>query len=86
MVSRIVIRSSRASRSISAHMTARASGSSPVVGSSRNSTDGECSSPSATSSRRSMPPEYVFTCRFAASLSPKRSSISSARTRGDAIP
>ena len=40
MVSRIVIPSSRARRSISAHISARASGSSPVVGSSRNSTCG----------------------------------------------
>ena len=38
-------------------IAARDSGSSPVVGSSRNSTAGRCIRPSATSRRRCMPPE-----------------------------
>ena len=46
-----------ASRAISCHMAALDSGSRPVVGSSRNSTAGRCIRPSATSSRRCMPPE-----------------------------
>ena len=41
----------------SSHIAARASGSSPVVGSSRKSTCGRCTRPIATSSRRFMPPE-----------------------------
>src|SRR5829696_6179616 len=56
---------SSASRLISRHMSARTSGSSPVVGSSRKSTSGSWTSPSATSSRRCIPPEYVFTIRSA---------------------
>src|ERR1700684_2970075 len=62
-------------------MAALDSGSRPVVGSSRNSTAGRWISPSATSSRRCMPPEYVLTSRPAASVSPKWSSSSSARGR-----
>ena len=53
--------SSPDSRRISAHIAARASGSSPVVGSSRNSTRGRCTRAAATSSRRRMPPEKVLT-------------------------
>ena len=44
---------------ISSHMRARACGSRPVVGSSRNRTAGRWTMPSPTSSRRRMPPEYV---------------------------
>src|SRR5215813_10997922 len=40
---------------------ARVCGSSPTVGSSRNSTCGACSRPRAISRRRFMPPEYVMT-------------------------
>src|SRR4029450_12894924 len=42
-------------------MEARVWGSRPMVGSSRNSTRGECSRPRAISSRRRMPPEKVWT-------------------------
>src|ERR671923_178585 len=48
-------------------MEARVWGSRPMVGSSRNSTRGECSSPRAISRRRRMPPEKVWT------RSPRRS-------------
>ena len=68
-----------ASRAISAHISARACGSRPVVGSSRNSTAGRCTSPIATSSLRCMPPEYCLTIRFAASVSENSSSSSSTR-------
>ena len=66
-MSRIVRPSSRARRAISVHMSARISGSSPVVGSSRKSTAGRWTRPMATSSRRCMPPEYVRASRSAAS-------------------
>ena len=39
-----------------------------MVGSSRNSTRGRCTSPIATSSLRAIPPEYVFARRSAASI------------------
>ena len=42
---------------ISSHIRARACGSRPVVGSSRNRTDGRWTMPRPTSSRRFMPPE-----------------------------
>ena len=57
VVRKTVTPSSRASRATSAHRSARYDGSSPVVGSSRNRTRGECTSASARSSRRFMPPE-----------------------------
>ncbi len=43
--------------SIVSHMPTRLRGSSPVVGSSRNSTGGRATSAAARSSRRRMPPE-----------------------------
>ena len=58
---------------------ARFCGSSPVDGSSRNSTCGVCTSPIATSSRRRWPPESVETGRIACSVRSKASSSSSAR-------
>ncbi len=81
MVSRIVKRSSAASREISSHIAARTSGSRPVVGSSRKSTCGLWMRPIAMSSRRCIPPEYVRARRSAASVSPKRSKSSSTRSR-----
>ena len=47
------------SSSITPHSSLRPCGSSPVVGSSRNSTGGRCTSAAARSSRRRIPPEYV---------------------------
>ncbi|HEY4571110.1 MAG TPA: hypothetical protein VIH10_16690 [Kribbella sp.] len=44
-----------------------------------DSTFGRCTRPSATSSLRCMPPEYVLTWRLPASVSPNRSSSSAAR-------
>ena len=58
------------------HSSIRPCGSSPVVGSSRNSTGGRCMSAAARSSRRRIPPEYVRTTRSAASMSAKCSSSS----------
>ena len=49
----------RSSRRTSSHTRARLTGSSPVVGSSRNTISGLCTSAAARSSRRRMPPEYV---------------------------
>ena len=63
------------------HISARALGSRPVVGSSRNSTAGFPIRLAARSRRRRMPPEYVLTARFAASVRSKRPSRSSARRR-----
>ncbi len=60
----------------------RASGSSPVVGSSRKMICGFPTRLMARSSLRRMPPEYVDTLRFAASVKPKRDSKSSASWRG----
>ncbi len=81
MVSSTVIASSPASRPISAHSSARASGSRPVVGSSRKSTAGRCTSPIATSSLRLIPPDQVLTSRSAASAILNRRSSQSARSR-----
>src|SRR5215469_4391491 len=64
-----------------AHRAARPSGSRPVVGSSRNSTAGRCTSTVAMSSRLRMPPEYVLACRLAAAASPNWSSSSATRRR-----
>ena len=55
--------------------------SSPVVGSSRNSTCGRPTRLAARSSRRRIPPEYVFAERSAASDRPKRSRMSALRRR-----
>ena len=85
VVRKTVTPSSRASRSTSAHSALRLCGSRPVVGSSRKSTRGPCSSASARSRRRFMPPEYPPTLRPAASLSPTRSSSASPRVRHSAF-
>ncbi len=55
MVSRIVLPSARSERTVS-HAARRASGSKPVVGSSRKISSGSPTSASAKSSRRSWPP------------------------------
>ena len=61
-------------------MTSRvAAGSSPDVGSSRNSTSGSCSSARASASRLRCPVEVPCTGRSARSAMPKRSSSSSVR-------
>ena len=78
VVSTIVVPSRARSRSMS-QSSLRLRGSSPVVGSSRNSTSGAATRLAARSSRRRMPPENVFTRRSAASARSKRSSSSSAR-------
>ena len=57
----------------------RLRGSSPVVGSSRNSTGGLASRLTARSRRRRIPPEYDLTCLLAASVSENCSSSSSPR-------
>ena len=62
----------------------RLRGSSPVVGSSRNSTRGRVSRLDARSRRRRIPPEYVRAGRSAASARSKRSSSSFARRRASA--
>ena len=56
VVRKTVVPSSLSART-SRHSAARLVGSRPVVGSSRNSTCGRCTSASARSSRRRMPPE-----------------------------
>ena len=56
-----------ASARIMRHTLLRATGSSPVVGSSRNKTLGVTISEAAISRRRRMPPEYSLTCFAAAS-------------------
>ncbi len=77
MSSRVV--PSLTSSRITSHISRRPFGSSPVVGSSRNSTWGRPTRLAPRSSRRRMPPEYVFAVRCAASVSSNRSSTSSAR-------
>src|SRR5262249_12477405 len=66
-----VVRSSvvpRPTRSaINAQTSRRPRGSRPVVGSSRNRTEGDATRPAAMSTRRRMPPEYVRTGRPATS-------------------
>ena len=57
VVRKMVMPSSSLRRRTSSHTLARLIGSSPVVGSSRNSTSGLCTSAAARSSRRRMPPE-----------------------------
>src|SRR5690348_14621302 len=64
------------------HTSMRASGSSPVVGSSRKRIGGVPTRLMARSSLRRIPPEYVDTRRLAASVKPKRVSKSSATWRG----
>ncbi len=63
------------------HSSLRACGSSPVVGSSRNRTGAQATRLAARSSRRRMPPEKVRASLSATSVSPTRSSSSSARRR-----
>src|SRR5918995_1418109 len=57
VVRKMVMSSSRLSRRTSSHTRARLTGSSPVVGSSRNSTSGLWTRAAARSRRRFMPPE-----------------------------
>jgi hypothetical protein len=64
---------------IVAHERRRADGSKPVVGSSRNSTSGSPTSPTARSSRRRWPPESADTRTRSRSSSPTSSSSSPAR-------
>ena len=66
-------------RCTSPHTEARLAGSRPSVGSSRNSMRGSWISALARSSRRFIPPEYVLTCRSAASSRPTMSKSSSER-------
>src|SRR5699024_2611990 len=80
VVSSSVVPSRTRSRSTS-QSSLRERGSSPVVGSSRNSTGGAATRLAARSSRRRMPPEYVLAGRVAASASENFSSSSSARAR-----
>ena len=61
-------------------MLARVCGSRPTVGSSRNSTRGECISPRAISSRRRMPPENSCTLPSRRSHSPTISSTTRIRS------
>ena len=62
----------------------RARGSRPVVGSSRKMTSRSPIRLAARSSRRRMPPEYVFAARRPASVSSKRSSSPAAWRRASA--
>ena len=66
---------------MTSHISVRPRGSSPVVGSSRNSTGGSATSAPARSSRRRIPPEYVRAGRSAASPRLKLASSSRARSR-----
>ena len=70
------------------HSAMRLCGSSPAVGSSRNSTEGRCITARATMSRCAMPPERARTGMVARSVSLKRSSMSSAspRARAELMP
>ena len=77
VVRKTVTPRSAASRWTSAQSALRLCGSSPVVGSSRNRMRGPCTSASARSSRRFMPPEYPPILRSAASVRPTRSSSAS---------
>jgi hypothetical protein len=83
VVSSTAVPARTSSRTVS-HTSLRPRGSSPVVGSSRNSTAGRGTMPAARSSRRRMPPEYVLTGRSAASARPKPVSNSFARARAAA--
>ena len=85
VVSKTVTPSAASSR-ISAHTSPRLCGSRPVLGSSRYKTWGRPTRLAARSSRRRMPPEYVFTGRPAASDSSNRSSRLAARARASARP
>ena len=78
VVRKIVTPSAARSRMLS-HTARRLRGSSPVVGSSRKITCGEPARVIARSSRRRIPPEYVDTCRPAASTRSNRSSSSATR-------
>ncbi len=64
---------------MTAGMSSRLLGSRPVVGSSRKITSGRPTSDAARSSRRRMPPEYVFAVRSAAS--PRSNHASRTRAR-----
>ncbi len=73
VVRKTVTPSSCASRPTSFHSALRLCGSSPVVGSSRKRIRGSCTSASARSRRRFIPPEYVRILRSPASVRPTRS-------------
>ena len=77
VVNRTVVPSSTSSL-IMSQSPLRLCRSSPVVGSSRNSTGGRGTSAAATSRRRRIPPEYVRTGRSAASERSNRSRSSAA--------
>ena len=79
VVRKTVTPSSCASARTSSHSAVRLRMSRPVVGSSRKSTDGRCTSASARSRRRFMPPDSLAILRVATSASPTRSSSSSPR-------
>ena len=67
---------------MASHTRWRLVGSSPVVGSSKNSTGGRVIKLAARSSRRRMPPEYPFSTRSAASVSSNCASSSVALELG----
>ena len=73
VVRKTVTPSPLASRPTSLQSAVRLCGSSPVVGSSRNRMLGSCTSASARSRRRFIPPEYPLILRSAARVSPTRS-------------
>ncbi len=75
VVSRTVVPSATSS-SMNRHRSLRVRGSRPVVGSSRKSTAGRAMRLAPMSSRRRIPPEYVFTSLSPASVSANRSSTS----------
>jgi hypothetical protein len=80
VVSSSVVPSRMSSRTTD-QISLRLRGSSPVAGSSKNSTRGRVSKLDARSRRRRIPPEYVRAGRSAASAKSKRSSSSFARRR-----
>ena len=81
VVRKIVTPSSSLSRRTSCHTWVRLTGSSPVVGSSRNRTVGSCTSDAARSRRRFMPPEYVPMRRSRKSAMSRRSARALDRRR-----
>lgn len=85
VVSRIVVPLPASSLTV-LQTSSRASGSSPVVGSSRKITAGVPTRLIAMSSRRAIPPEYEPARRVAAELSPKRESNVSAVLRASETP
>ena len=80
VVSRTVTPSSTRRRTV-LHICSRLRGSSPVVGSSRNTRGGRAIMLMARSRRRRIPPEYLAARRSAASARPNSASSSRARVR-----